>query len=107
MTPIKICDLTYGKVKVVWRLECEVWGFKVKMSENIVLRPILRFGMYILESSCSFVKLLEGFDVKMAFSCKNWLQIATDCTESLFFKITFHWSVMAASVKNSENPMSD
>ncbi len=39
----EICDSTYGKLPVVGRLDFELWGCKVKRSQNIVSKSILRF----------------------------------------------------------------
>ena len=61
----KICDSTYRRVPVVGRLDFELWGDKVKISQNIVPKSILRF--YILwDLQYLIFKLLEG-----VFSCKN------------------------------------
>ncbi len=38
-----ICDSTCRKVPVVRRLDFELWGCKVKISQNIVPKSILRF----------------------------------------------------------------
>ncbi len=39
----KICDSAYRKVPVVGSLNFELWGCKVKLSQNMVPKSILRF----------------------------------------------------------------
>ena len=65
-----ICDSTYQKVPAVRKLDFELLGCKVKVSQNMVLRSILGIS-HILESSIHTFLLHEGFDVKITFSFKN------------------------------------
>ena len=54
----------YRKVPVVGKLDFELWRCKVKISQNMVPRLILRLHVFWnLQSLLS--KLLEGHDVKM------------------------------------------
>ncbi len=88
------CDSTYQKVPIIRRLDIELWGGKVKISQNIVPKSILRF--YTLWNLQYLIfKLLEGFCAKTVFPCKNWpLNCQNTNTlyrfpdsESLFLKI--------------------
>ncbi len=65
-----ICDSTYQNVPVVGRLDFELWGCKVKISQNIVPKLILRFHIFWNFQYLIF-KLLEGFGAKTMFLCKN------------------------------------
>ncbi len=56
----KICDSTYRKVPVVGRLDFELWRRKVKISQYIVPKSILRFHILWNLQYLTF-KLLEGF----------------------------------------------
>ncbi len=65
------CDSTYRKVPVVGRLDFELWGCKVKISQNMDTKSILRF--YILWNLQYLIfKLHEGFGAKLVFPCQNW-----------------------------------
>ena len=66
-----ICDSTYRKVPVVGKLEFELWGCTVKISQNMVQKWILRFHI-LWNLQYLIFKLLEGFGAKTVFSCKNW-----------------------------------
>ena len=69
----ELCDSTYQKVPVVERLDFELWSYKVKIISKY--SPKVDFeSSHILESSVlTLWKELEGFDIKMVFSCKNGL----------------------------------
>ena len=72
--PFQIFDSTYRKVPVVRILDFELWvGCKVKISQNIVPRLILRFDIF-WNLQYLLCCLLEGFDVKRVFSCKNGIE---------------------------------
>ncbi len=112
------CDSTYRKVhiQVVGRLDFELWGCKVKISQNIVPKSILRFHI-LWNLQYLILKLLEGFGAKTVFSCQNWpLNCQNTNTlyrftnfKSLFSKSTFQKSVMTSSIKLPyfKNAMSD
>ena len=40
------CDSTYRKLPVVGRLDFELWGCRVKISQNVVPKSILRFHIF-------------------------------------------------------------
>ncbi len=114
--PFRICDPTYQKVPVVRRLDFELWECKVKISQNMFSKSILRFHIFWNLQYLIF-KVLQGFCAKTVFSCKNDLWIAKIpilCTDSqilwaLFSKSTFHQSVVTSSMKLPyvKNAMSD
>ncbi len=65
-----ICDSTYRKVPVVGRLDFELWGCKVKISQNKVPKTILKFHI-LWDLQYLILKSLEGFGAKTVFSCQN------------------------------------
>ncbi len=65
-----ICDSTYRKVPVVGRLDFEFWGFKVKVSQNIVPKSILKFHI-LWNLQYLILKLLVGFGAKTVSSYQN------------------------------------
>ena len=108
---IGLCDSTYWKVPVVGRLDLELWGCKVKMSQNIVPKLILRSKIFNTQSF-SYLKDLEWkqrFHVETGpLNCH--LKIPILCKDSQFFwKSTFHQFVMTSSMKLPylENTTSD
>ncbi len=70
ISKILICDSTYRKVPVVGRLDFELWGCKVKISQNIVPMPILRFHIH-WNLQYLILNIPEGFVAKTVFSCKK------------------------------------
>ncbi len=67
---LTICVSTYRKVPVVRRLDIELWGCKVKISQNIVPKSILRFHI-LWNLHYLILELLEEFGVKTVLSCQN------------------------------------
>ncbi len=67
---LTICDSTYRKVPVVGRLDFELWRCKVKISQNIVPKSILRFHI-LWNLQYLIYKLLEGFGAKTVFLCQT------------------------------------
>ncbi len=72
------CDSAYRKVPdtIVRKLDFELQRCKVKISQNMVPRLILRFHIFL---QYLLTKLLEGFDVKAVSSCKNVLLTCLYC----------------------------
>ncbi len=112
-----ICDSTYRKVPVVGRLNFELRGCKVKISQNMVPKLILRFHKFGNLQYLIF-KILEGFGAKTVFSCKKMdiciAKIPILCTDSqllraLFSKSTFHQSILTSwmELPYLKNAMSD
>ncbi len=67
-----ICNLTHRKVPVVGRLDFEFRGYKVKISQNVVPKSILRFHIFWLWTLHYLIfKLLEGFGAKQCVHIKN------------------------------------
>ena len=58
------------KVPVIRKLDIELRGCKVKISQNMVPKSILRFHMFWNLQNL-IVKLIEGFGAKTMFSRKN------------------------------------
>ncbi len=64
-----ICDSTYRKY--FGRLDFELQGCKVKVSQNIVPKSLLRFHIYLFWNLQHFIfKLLEGFVEKQCVHVK-------------------------------------
>ncbi len=93
-----ICDSTYQKVPVVGRLEFELWGCKVKISQNIVPKSILWFHNFgSLESSILNLKVTwriwwvqkQCFNVKIDLWIDKIPILWFPNFKSLFLKINF------------------
>ncbi len=65
-----ICDSTYQKIPVVGRFNFELQECKVKIPQNMVPRSILTYHKF-WNLQYLLCMLLEEFDVKTVFLCKN------------------------------------
>ena len=85
------CDSTYWNLPVVRRFDLELQGYKVKIFQNMAPKSIFEI-LPILQSSIHlFSKLLEGFDIKTAFTFELLLYTNALPNKGLFAWPNKHW----------------